>query len=391
LTAEDARPPRLRAPGAVAVFLLILVLHGAYVLWTGVRISPDSHVYDFWSGRLIATGFDYGRLLGEVRTSYPAILYALFVTLVAGLKMLFGSGWTLALVALNVVAHAALGAMLVRLIARIVAGPVAAWAGLLLYLASFDLLQWVPFVLSDTSFLLLIFAIFTMAATRILAGRGKWLPVFGAAAAAIFYRPTGIVLLPDLAWALYLARSKGTRIARTKVFAFLCAATLAGALLFAWIVQHPPVWDGTIGWTLRETSHFYALGEVVHDRPETAHAPPTALISYLAIIADRFVHFFAPTASAFGPAHSLAQWLFFLPCYALGLWFVFLLLRGRTALPPPARDVCFAALGAVFAYASVHALLQVDYDWRYRLPVLPHMILLAAAGASELARRIKTG
>ena len=378
-----------RAPGFLAAFLLILLLHGVYVLWTGVRLSPDTQVYDYWAGRLIETGFDYPQLIGEARTSYPAILYALFASLAALLKWLFGPSWTLALVVLNLLAHAALGAILTRLTGR-VAGPVAAWTALLLFLASFDILQWIPFVLSDTSFILLIFAVFAMAADRILAGRGGWLPVFGAATAAIFYRPTGIVLLPDLAWAFYLARSAGSRIARTRIFLFLCAAALGGALIFARLVQYPPALpDGASSFALAETAKGYRIGEIVHHRPETFHAVPSGLFDHLLIIGDRFLHFFAPASSSFGLGHTIVQYAFFLPCYGLALWFVWLLLRGRTALTPPGRDVAFAALGAVFAYAFVHALLQVDYDWRYRLPVLPHMILLAAAGASETVRRLR--
>lgn len=388
---EQASPRSRRpssAPGFLAAFLLILLLHGAYLLWTGVRVSPDTQVYDFWAGRLIETGFDYPQLLGEMRSSYPAILYALFATLAALLKWLFGPSWYLALVLINLLAHAALGAMLARLAGR-VAGAFAGWTALLFYLASFDILQWVPFVLSDTSFIFIIFAVFAMAADRILAGRGGWLPVFGAATAAIFYRPTGIILLPDLAWAYYLARSKGSRIARTRLFAFLCAAALAAALVFARLVQYPPALpDGTLSFTLAETARGFRIGEIVHHRSETFHAIPSDYLDHLLIIADRFLHFFAPTASSFSLGHALVQWLFFLPCYGLGLWFVWLLLRGRTALTSPARDVCFAALGAIVAYAFVHALLQVDFDWRYRLPVIPHMILLAAAGASELRRRL---
>jgi hypothetical protein len=215
------------------------------------------------------------------------------------------------------------------------------------------------------------------------------MPVFGAATAAIFYRPTGIVLLPDLAWAFYLARSKGTRIARARVFALLCAGAVGGALVFARLVQHPPALaDGTFSFALQETAKGYRIGEIVHHRPETFHNIPAGLLDHLLIISDRFLHFFAPAASSFGLGHAIVQYLFFLPCYALGLWFVWLLLRGRTALATAGRDVCFAALGAVFAYAFVHALLQVDFDWRYRLPVIPHMILLAAAGSSELVRRL---
>jgi hypothetical protein len=381
--------PRLPVPGTWTTFAFILVLHGAYVLWTGVLTGMDSQVYDHFAGRLIETGFNLHLVQSEVHSSYPAILYLLFVTLVVGLKLVFGGSWPVALVAINLLAHAGLGALLVRLTARAVATPVAVWTCLLFYLFSYDLLQWTPYVLSDTSFVFIIFTIFALAADRIMAERGNWAPVFGGALAAIFYRPTGIVLLPDLAWAFYLARSRRSRIPRGRIFAFLCAAALAGALLFAWILQHPPALpDGAFRWTLEETMKGYRIGEIVHDRPDTFHAPPAGTLDYLGIIGGRFLAFFTPTASTFDLVHDVAQWAFFLPAYGLAAWFAFLLLRGRTALAPRARDVCFAALGAIFAYGAVHALLQVDYDWRYRMPIIPHLILLAAAGASELARRV---
>jgi hypothetical protein len=49
-----------------------------------------------------------------------------------------------------------------------------------------------------------------------------------------------------------------------------------------------------------------------------------------------------------------------------------------------------AAGATVLITALFHGLLQVDFDWRYRLPVLPQMILLAAGGVAVLRRR-RTG
>jgi hypothetical protein len=49
--------------------------------------------------------------------------------------------------------------------------------------------------------------------------------------------------------------------------------------------------------------------------------------------------------------------------------------------------VFLAAFGALLSYAIFHALVQVDFDWRYRIPILPHLILLAAGGLADLARR----
>jgi hypothetical protein len=85
--------------------------------------------------------------------------------------------------------------------------------------------------------------------------------------------------------------------------------------------------------------------------------------------------------------HWLAELAFFLPCYLLAAWLGVALWRGRTDFGAAERKVFLAAFGALFSYAVFHALVQVDFDWRYRTPILAHLILLAAGGLADLARR----
>jgi hypothetical protein len=378
-----ARPP---SPWLAA--LSIAAGHGAYTLLAGVWMAPDSQAYAYWSARLVDSGFDYPTLLAEASVGFPAILYALFATLLALCRLAFGDGWAAAAVALNFVAHVALGLLIVRLTVRVTRSAAAAWGALLLYLGCFDLLMWVPFVLSDSTFVLLAFGIFVLAAARILGDARGWITVLAPAAAGIFYRPTGMVLIPDLVWAIYLSRTGGKPIRRWPAAAALTAIVAVGALVFAWLVQDPARWPlDTLSTAFRYVGSDYAQGQVVSGRPETYHGPPAALIDLLLISADRFVHFFAPGAADYSAAHWAAELAFFLPCYALASWLAVALWRGRTDFAGPERKVFLAAFGALLSYALFHALVQVDFDWRYRIPVLPHLILLAAGGLADLTRR----
>ncbi|HYD38442.1 MAG TPA: hypothetical protein VEA60_12560 [Allosphingosinicella sp.] len=367
--------------------LVIGLCHGAYVVALGVSFASDSAGYAFWSARLAETGFDYASVLGEARTSFPAILYVLFATLLALLRLAFGEGWTAALVALNFAAHVGLGALVVRMAVRLTGSGAAGWAALLLYLGCFDLLVWVPVVLSDATFVFLAFAIFTLAAARIIGDSKGWIPVLGPAAAGIFYRPTGLVLLPDLAWAIYLAKARA-RIPRGPALAVLAVAILALAFGFAWFMQDPGRWPfDALGAAFRTVADGYAAGEVVSGRPETFHAPPRELLDFVLISADRLAHFFAPDAAGFSRAHFAVELVFFLPCYALTAWLALALWRGDTGFAAAERKVFLAAGGALLSYAVFHALVQVDHDWRYRVPILPHLILLASGGLADLVRR----
>ena len=381
----------VRAPPLSAAALLVGACHGLYALAAGVRMSPDSQAYAHWSARLIESGFDYPGLIAEASGGFPAILYALFATLLALLRLAFGDGWTTALVALNFAAHVALAILVVRLTARVTRSGLAAWGALLLYLGCFDLLMWVPLVLSDSTFVLLAFTVFTLAAARILGDSKGWLTVLAPAVAGVFYRPTGMVLLPDLAWAIYLAKTRRPHLRRGPLLAVLCIGLAAIVLAFAWFAQDPGRWPfDSLSAAFDNVAAEYAGGEVVSARPETYHEAPGGLIDYVLIAGDRFLHFFAIGAATFSAGHWLVELAFFLPCYALALWLAVALWRGRTGFEAPERKVFLAAFGALLSYAVFHALVQVDFDWRYRTPILPHLILLAAGGVADLTRR-RTG
>ncbi|HEX8621852.1 MAG TPA: hypothetical protein VF718_07755 [Allosphingosinicella sp.] len=381
------RLARVAPPTVPVAMLLVAVLHGAYVLATGVTLAGDSAGYAYWSARLLESGFDYAMVTADAKTAFPPVLYTLFATLLALLRLAFGEGWTTALVALDFAAHVVLAALVVRLAVRLTGSGPAGWGALLLYLGCFDLLLWVPIVLSDASFVFLAFAVFSLAAARILGDSKGWLKVLVPAAAGVFYRPTGMVLLPDLAWAIYLSRT-GARVRRGAVLAAVGAGAAALVLAFAWLMQDPGRWPfAAFAGSFRTVAAGYALGEVVSGRLETFHAPPGQLVDFVLISADRFLHFFAFDAAEFSRAHAIVELAFFLPCYALAAWLAIALWRGRTAFAAPERKVFLAAFGALFCYALFHGLVQVDYDWRYRVPILPHLILLAAGGIADLARR----
>ena len=382
-----ARLP-LRPPSLAFTALAIAGLHGFYVLATGIQVSSDTKAYAFWSARLVETGFDFAHALSQADPEFPALLYVGFTTLVALLRLAFGEGWASALVAVNFAAHVALGVLIVRLAVRAGGGAAAGWTALLLFLGCHGIVKWVPYLLSDSSFVALAFATFSLAAARILGDARGWLKVAPPAAAGIFYRPTGIVLVPDLVLSWWLSRKRAPRLSRGGATLLLLAATVGGVLLFAWLMRDPSRWPfATLSKAFAGVARSYAAGEIVNGRAETYHAPPQVLVDYLLISADRFVHFFAIGARD----HSLLHWIgsaaFFVPAYALAAWLGLVLWRGDTELPPAERRVFVAAGGAVLAYALFHALVLVDYDWRYRLPVLPHLILLASGGAADLARR----
>jgi hypothetical protein len=47
------------------------------------------------------------------------------------------------------------------------------------------------------------------------------------------------------------------------------------------------------------------------------------------------------------------------------------------------HKILWLSLASIYTTALFHSMVQVDYDWRYRLPILPHLIFIAAFAFSR--------
>ena len=404
---------RLVASPARLAFALVLVIHGALILLMGVKITPDSAAYSGWADILLAHHFNYAAFGREATSTFPPLLYSGFVSLVAVCKLLAGERWATVLVLLNLLADALTAALLVDAVCALTRRRLA-WMGALgLYLVSFEILDWTRCALSDITFLLLSFAIFHLAA------RGLWTnerPRFQVATllllgAAVFYRPTGIVLVAPIVATLFMAAGwrhlessvsaapspeepstdtrRRARFGLPAVVLGVCAVlTTVIFVVHGALAQNPERWPlAFLKSTLRYNHAHYALGEIVYDRRETWHAPPVSLLDYAAVSADRFAHYFCFASRSFSRSHNALAALFFVPIYALAALGVRELLRRSTRIPSlldPCGKVVLSSLLVVWSFAVFHALIQVDFDWRYRLPIVPHLDLLAAVGLAHL-------
>ncbi|MDO9337337.1 MAG: hypothetical protein Q7T61_13120 [Caulobacter sp.] len=365
---------------------LALAAGGGLVLLIGPQLAPDSRTY-FDQATLLTEGGLDPFLEGVLGWPYLAV-----VATVAAAKGLFGAGWWAAMIGLNLTCLAATGALVGRLVHRLVEGPWLRLAGLMLLPAGFDVLLWNRFVCTEPLFTLLLVGAISLAAERLSVRRGVLLGVL--LLAMVAWRPTGLVFvaalglgaaLPGLAWGLQ--RWRGRPSGRLALAIWL-AGLLAIALTFAAIMRHPGLWPfGPLKAQFDYARWSYDLGQVVWGRHETYHPRPHGYLDYLAIALDRCVHAFALWADGHSLVHRLYSLLYLGPLFALTAWALGLWSAGGRGLTPAQGRFAAVAGGAALAFILLVALLQVEFDWRYRAPVLPVLMVVALVGASALAGR----
>lgn len=367
-----------------AIVAAVAAVHGLWIWKTGVILSSDSHTYSRWADGLVGAGFDYGAYLRDTRFVVPPVLYAVWVTIVALAKVIAGASWPTIIVALNWVSVIGIAALILFEVRRLTGSGLAVTAAGFLILVAFDVLIFVTYALSDILFLLLTTAVIVCAIRVAEPVPGRRAKVVGTILllVACFFRPTAAPLVAlwimALAWPRLDARKK--RIATVATIVGVIAAVIVHAAL----MQDPSRWPATAlsGW-IAQLSREYHRGVVVFGRPATHVPTPDSLFGFVEVTGRKLLYYFAAWFGDYSRLHKLANAMFFVPAYLLIAFGLFR--RDATA---PARRAIAPALFVIAAFSLFHALQQIDFDHRYRLAILPPLIILAAIGAAAVESKV---
>ncbi|MFM8535144.1 MAG: hypothetical protein ACKOEC_16400 [Acidimicrobiia bacterium] len=133
-------------------------------------------------------------------------------------------------------------------------------------------------------------------------------------------------------------------------------------------IQHPEWTPASLVPWFEYIRSGYTAGAVITDRPPMYLGPMTTLPQIIGLTLLKWLAFFTPWAPGYSLTHSAINLLFFVPVYA-----------GCALAIRNAHDRDAVAIVVVYALlvSGFHALQEIDFDHRFRLPVLPALIILA--------------
>lgn len=350
------------------VFAVTVAVHAAA---TGGRLatSPDSRLYIRLADSFFAGG----------AVSPLGIQKIVYLALLAAARALSPGHWMGLMIAVNLVSSGAVAVMLVDLVRRASRSAAAPVVALIFYLACYEIVQWLRFVLTDPLFSALAFIPFYLLGRRILIEGEPLRPLLLTISIllAAFTRPPGFLLIPLVLFGEVALVRRRVRV-KTAV-AILAIAAAAVLVVRSAVFDDPARWPFAFG--KKKIVQFSAAekkGAVVDDRRETYAAPVHSALGHAGIVAKRFGRFFQFTTSGYSRAHNLMNAVYFTPLYLLGAMAVWDAFRGGSG---KRRALVTALLVWLGAFAFFWALSLLDFDWRYRAPLMPHFIALAACGA----------
>ena len=375
----------------VWLWAIIWFAYGLQILRSGVLTGLDTGLYSQWADLLIAKRFNIPAFL-QAQTFYiPPFLYIGWIVLVATLKSAFGASWMPAIVFLNWIAFGAGLYAVLNAIRRVTASAASVMLAFALFVVAGDLLVFIPFALSDLIF-------WGMAAIVLVTGVGLATRepdrhaainvVLAGTALVLFamvFRPGGLtlVLFWSMAVASWFARDLFDRFAMP----LFAAAAVIALLAIAWhaaIMVDPAVSpiSGLSGY-FDVLSRDYHAGVLV-DAPESdlMVGPAVTWAGAMRLTTQKALYFMTPWLPHYSRVHTLINLAFFVPAYGLTIAAA----MNRNRLSAPQKRAVLLLLFFVANELISHVLIQLDYDHRYRLPMLPALVMLAAIGLESIRR-----
>ncbi|HEX2833284.1 MAG TPA: hypothetical protein VHW00_09735 [Thermoanaerobaculia bacterium] len=315
-----------------------------------------------------------------------------FPLVIAFAKVVAPIHWIWIVWTVNIASSGLTAVLLVAMVRDASRSAVAAVVALLFYVSSFDILIWTRFVLGDAFYGVLACLTFYLLIQGIhrpeMRRRRLWLAL--ATLACFVTRPTGLAVVAVVIIAELLVRPVFSNERMRRIAYVVLAVGVVGASVFrAYVFQDMDRWPTSyMRPKLEEYASREKTGEVVYDRAETHRRPPVTMADHLVMEADRFVRFFQFTSPTFSRMHQLTSIVYYGALYALGCIGAIAAFR---AVDRRRRLLVTMALLWCFGAALLSAATVLDYDWRYRMPIMPQLILLAAYGVGVLVRMLGRG
>jgi hypothetical protein len=368
--------------------IVVIAAYGVWIIASGARFSPDSQTYSRWADTLIALRFNVAAYLREQSFVVPPVFYILWTLVIAVLKSLLGASWPWGVLFLNWLSIGWGSYVTLDRIRHLTASAAGMLLGVLLLLTAGDLLMFTPFVLSDLIFWAVSTTVIGLAVQLSGDDEGPRLKtvITGTVLTlvALAFRPVGIPLL--VIWGLAVVTAPLPIVLErfgSLVLAAVSASAIAAVFLHAYLLMHPDQWPGSTPPFLTLLSDEYHRGVLVYAPGSDFVVPPATTVAGAArLTLQKLLYFVTPWLPHFSVSHTLLNLIFFVPAYGLSA----IAVTTRDRLSPAQRRATILLASYVIAVSVFHAMMQIEFDHRYRLPMLPVLIMLSAIGL-EAARR----
>ena len=370
--------------GNKILYLSILIcfsLIAFYNIKIGFIMSPDSSTFSRWADDLIKLNFNFYEYYDQNTYIRSNIFYTIPVLLIAVLKLTFETGWQNSFMFLNLIFVLFSFIIFSRILKLLKVRPLIISLSIPLLSLSADLLTWPRYILSDTFFSFLIILTFYFMIRGIVNEKLYYIVLSFLIFIMFLTRPTSIPYI--FIFIIFLSFSNIKFNLNSKIILlFILLLSLITPVILTLFYQLTKIYFINNS-QLLTFINWVDAGMIIHDRPETWVNPPNTFIDIVYIYFKRYLFFFNPYISAFSLIHIVLNLLQTLVIF-LSLIFWFFFSETYRAIN---KSVLLILL-VCFSVAIFHSFTLIDYDWRYRFPIILPLTIIFPISLEIVTKRL---
>jgi len=363
--------------------LLSFSIIAFYHISNGYVMSPDSYTYSRWADELIKLEFNFISYYAQNTFIAPSFFYTTPVLIISLMKVIFEAEWQTAFLIFNLSLLLLSQLLIIKSLLLLEVRPVLISLTMFVLITSVDLLVWPRYVLSDMIFSFLVILSIYIMIKGFVTGKLNFIGIISVIGIIFLSRPSSLPILFTFFSFFVITRFQILTKPKIILLLFLLFFIIT-PLFFSYLHQLSEI-------NLNEnklTGFLFSMvkeGMIIHDRPETWISSPISFIdvSYLYFI--RLINFFRPYIDAFSSIHILLNSLVaIIILFSITIWIFF---GGK--IKSHDKTILFILLLSFFV-AAYHAFTLIDYDWRYRFPIIMPLIMIFPITLEILFKKVNS-
>lgn len=358
------------------LLLFFFLIIAYYHLSHGFSMSGDSQRFSRWADELISLNFNFYDFFSIEKDDHrpPLFFFSLPVLLIALCKIIFSNEWQFAFLLLNLLFLFFAFILFAKSLLIIGIRPIFISLSLTLIIISADILTWPRFILSDMSYAFLVIVATFFVIKGVTKNKINYLQLFLILFLLLASRPSSIPVIFSIIFFIVISKHKfflkSKNILLFVLLIFISTPFIYGlAYLFMEYNVNSKSFDEV---AYQDFIYKYVKnGMIIHGRPETWVESPNTYLDVVYIYFLRIVNFFNPYASTFSILHIILNtFQIFIVLLSIFVWS---LLESNNKFQ---NKIYFFIIILSFFVAAFHSFILIDYDWRYRFPIILPMIML---------------
>lgn len=362
--------------------IVSFILIAYYNLSNGYVMSPDSNSYSEWADKLIDLNFNLYNYYLQNTFINPNYLYTTPVLIIAFIKVLFGAEWQYFFMYFNLGLVFFSIFIFSKSLILINVRPLIISLTLSLIMLSADLLTWPRYILTDMIFSFLIILLIFVIIKNIVEKKFNYLLLLFLLILIYLTRPTSFPYIFAILTFVGLSKVK-FKFSKNLILISILAIIASAPFLFSTIYYSMKIFLTENPQSLFLTK-MVEQGMIIHDRPETWIKFSNTFLDVAYLYFLRFIYFFNPYSESFSKVHIILNIFQTLLIFCSLCVLVFL----KTEIKSMHKCTLLVVMISL-SVAFFHSFTLIDFDWRYRFPIIIPMLMIVPISLEIILKKFK--